>query len=35
MSAKDSEDVPITAINAEGGAFDWLSQEPDYMATTI
>jgi hypothetical protein len=23
------ESLPITAINATGGAFDWLSDEPD------
>ena len=25
----DENDVPITAINAAGGAFDWLAEEPD------
>ena len=23
------EDLPMTQINADGGAFDWLSSEPD------
>jgi hypothetical protein len=25
----DSDDLPMTAINASGGAFDWLAEEPD------
>ena len=25
----DADDLPITAINAAGGAFDWLAEEPD------
>ena len=29
IECKDSADIPITAINADGGAFDWLEDEPD------
>jgi hypothetical protein len=25
----EDEELPITAINAAGGAFDWLAEEPD------
>jgi hypothetical protein len=25
----ESEELPITAINAAGGAFDWQADEPD------
>jgi hypothetical protein len=25
----DSDDLPMTVINASGGAFDWLAEEPD------
>jgi hypothetical protein len=27
--AEQPEDPPITAINAAGGAFDWLADEPE------
>ncbi|EWY41248.1 hypothetical protein N825_31440 [Skermanella stibiiresistens SB22] len=29
INAIEDEDLPITAINAAGGAFDWLAEEPD------
>jgi hypothetical protein len=25
----DEDELPITAMNAAGGAFDWLADEPD------
>lgn len=25
----ESDDLPISAINASGGALDWLAEEPD------
>jgi hypothetical protein len=25
----EGEELPITAINAAGGAFEWLAEEPD------
>jgi hypothetical protein len=27
--AEQPEEPPVTAINAAGGAFDWLADEPD------
>jgi hypothetical protein len=24
-----NDDMPVTALNAAGGAFDWLADEPD------
>ncbi|HEY1614829.1 MAG TPA: hypothetical protein VGF97_14175 [Rhizomicrobium sp.] len=29
VETADEEDLPMTAINASGGAFDWLADEPD------
>jgi hypothetical protein len=29
VESLDQDSVPITAINAAGGAFDWLADEPD------
>jgi hypothetical protein len=29
VESVESDDLPMTAINASGGAFDWLCDEPD------
>lgn len=29
VEAVDDDEPPITALNAAGGAFDWLADEPD------
>jgi hypothetical protein len=29
IESLEEESLPITAINAVGGAFDWLEKEPD------
>ena len=29
VESQDLADIPITRINAEAGAFDWLAEEPD------
>ncbi len=29
VETKDEDDLPITIINAIGGGFDWLSDEPE------
>lgn len=29
VESVEKDDVPMTAINASGGAFDWLAGEPD------
>ncbi len=29
VESVDSDDLPMTVINASGGAFDWLAGEPD------
>ena len=34
IESQDQADVPITAINAASGAFDWLADEPDLYDET-
>lgn len=29
VETKEDDDPPMTAINAAGGGFDWLADEPD------
>ena len=29
VESLDEDDLPITAMNDAGGAFDWLADEPD------
>jgi hypothetical protein len=29
VESLDDDELPMTAMNAEGGAFDWLADEPD------
>ncbi|HEX4159449.1 MAG TPA: hypothetical protein VHY79_13320 [Rhizomicrobium sp.] len=29
VESLDDDDLPIAAMNAAGGAFDWLADEPD------
>lgn len=29
IESLEEDELPITAINAAGGAFDWLADEPD------
>jgi hypothetical protein len=29
IEAVDDDELPTTALNAAGGAFDWLADEPD------
>ena len=29
VESLDDDQIPIAAINAAGGAFDWLADEPD------
>lgn len=29
IETQDQDDLPLAAINASGGGFDWLADEPD------